>query len=122
MGADYNSVAEKIFLFALTWTLGGAVNEEGRKKLSSCLLEIDPFVPSMHTVYDYYVDVTKNDFIGWDTKLPSFRFMKGMTFHEMIVPTVDTLRNSYIVDMLVSTKKNVMVTLPLKFYGHVLYI
>jgi dynein heavy chain len=108
LGDSYKSVAEKIFLFALTWTLGGAINETDRKNLSNCLLEIDPFVPSMHTVYDYYVDPLKDEFIGWDTKVPSFRYTKNMTFHEMIVPTVDTLRNSYIVDMFVKQKKNVM--------------
>jgi dynein heavy chain len=32
-----------------------------------------------------------------------------MSFFEMIVPTVDTVRNSYIVDLLLKTKRNVAI-------------
>lgn len=108
LGPEFNAVAEKIFLFALTWTLGGAIHDVDRKSFSNCLLEIDPFVPSMHTVYDYFVDTQKKEFFTWDTKVPSFRYMKGMSFHEMIVPTVDTMRNAFVIDNLVQYKKNVM--------------
>ncbi len=32
-----------------------------------------------------------------------------MTFHDMIVPTVDTIRNQYIVDTYIHAKKHTMV-------------
>ena len=108
LGADFNSVAEKLFVFALTWTIGGSVDEQGRKKISSCLSDIDAVAPVANTMYDFYVDVAKNDFNEWNAKVPNWRPLKSMTFHDMIVPTVDTVRNSYIVETLMKFKRNVM--------------
>ena len=108
LGADYNSFVEKIFVFAVAWTVGASVDEVGRKKISSCLADIDAIFPSANTVFDYYVDVSKNDIVSWDSKVPNWRALKSMTFYDMIVPTVDTVRNSYVVDTLMKIRRNVM--------------
>ena len=107
LGADYHAVAEKVFVFALAWSVGAAVNEVGRRKLNSCLTDIDSLLPPSNTVYDYYVDVTKNDFVAWESKVPTWRPVKGMSFYDMVIPTVDTVRNAYVVDTLLKSKKNV---------------
>jgi hypothetical protein len=69
------------------------------------------------------VDIAKNDMIGWDTRVPTWRPLKNMTFHDMIgeafhppsfdllthpstVPTVDTVRNSFVADFLLKVKRN----------------
>jgi len=79
------------------------------------------------------VDISKNDLIGWDAKVPTWRAVKSMTFHDMIgtcivlcvftilslnfeylyfsslsVPTVDSVRNSFVVDALLKIKRNVL--------------
>ena len=53
--------------------------------------------------------MTKNEFVAWETKVPSWRPEKHMTFHDMIVPTIDTTRNYFVVDILLKTKRNVMI-------------
>ena len=109
LGSDYNSCVEKVFIFSLVWSIGGAVDENGRKKFSTYLQDIDAVGPVGNTLYDYYVDVAKNDFKGWEERVPNWKPLKGMTFHDMIVPTIDTVRNSYIVEILMKIKKNVMI-------------
>jgi dynein heavy chain, axonemal len=108
LGNDYLAVAEKLFLFAITWSVGAAVDEAGRKKLSIFFNDIDGIGPVANTIYDYFVDVSKNDFIGWETKVPNWRLLKGSSFHDMIVPTIDTTRNSYVAESLLRVKKNIM--------------
>lgn len=108
LGNDYASVAEKLFVFSLVWTVGASVDESGRKKISVCLGDIDALFPVSNTVYDYYVDVSKNDFLGWDTRIPSWRYVKGMSFYDMTIPTVDTTRNGFICDAFWKVKKNFM--------------
>jgi len=108
LGADYPAVAEKLFVFAMVWSVCAALDEPGRKKISACLSDIENLFPVANTVYDYFIDISKNEFLEWNTKVPSWRGTKGMSFYDMIVPTVDTVRNLYIVDTLVKSKKGVM--------------
>ncbi|CAM9180031.1 unnamed protein product [Ectocarpus fasciculatus] len=109
LGADYNSVCEKMFVFAMAWSVGGTVDEAGRKKFNSSLADIDAIAPLQNTIYDYYVDISKNDFVMFESKVPTWRPPKGATFHDMIVPTIDTVRNGYVVDTFVKVKKAVMI-------------
>jgi dynein heavy chain len=108
LGADFNAVAEKVFVFSIAWTIGASVDELGRKKISSCLQDIDAIFPPANTVYDYFIDIAKNDIVSWDSKVPNWRALKTMTFYDMVVPTVDTVRNNYVVDTLIKLKRNVM--------------
>jgi dynein heavy chain len=108
LGADYVSVVEKVFIFALTWTVGASVDEAGRKKISTCLADIEAIFPPANTVFDYYIDIAKNDIVSWENRVPTWRPLKNMTFYDMIIPTVDTVRNSYIADTLMKVKKNVL--------------
>ena len=108
LGADFNSIAEKMFLFSLIWSVGGAVDEQGRKKISTCLGDVDSIFPPAGTIYDYYVDISKNEFLPWEGKVPNWRPLKTMTFHDMIVPTIDTVRNYYVTDILMKIKRNVI--------------
>jgi dynein heavy chain len=69
LGTDFNSIAEKVFLFCLVWSVGGAVDESGRKKFSAALGDIDSLFPPAGTIYDYYVDIAKNEFLPWESKV-----------------------------------------------------
>ncbi|CAM9519636.1 unnamed protein product, partial [Chrysoparadoxa australica] len=92
----YTGLVEKWFVFAVIWSVMGAVNEEGRKLLDSFLRDIEAQFPPSNSVYDFYVDTAKRDWELWETKVPMFRMRKNLPFHEMIVPTVDSVRNSFV--------------------------
>lgn len=107
LGSDFFHVAEKLFVFAITWCLGGAVDENSRKKLSVYLSDIDAtMVPVGNTIYDFFVEVAKNDFSPWDQKVPIWRSQKHFSFHDIIIPTVDTVRNAYLVENYMRVKKH----------------
>lgn len=69
LGENYNSVAEKLFVYCIAWSIGACLEEDGRKKLSGCLTDIDSCFPAAGTIYDYLVDISKNEFLSWDTKV-----------------------------------------------------
>jgi len=105
----YSALAEKWFAFAVTWSVMAAVNEVGRKKLDVHLRDIEAQFPPTHTVYDYYCDPQKADFELWDSTLTTWRPRKGDPFFRMIVPTTDTVRNSFLYNTVVSSKRNLLV-------------
>lgn len=105
----YSALAEKWFAFAVTWSLMAAVDEIGRKKLDVHLRDIEAQFPPTHTVYDYYCDPKKGDFELWDSTLTAWRPRKGDPFFKMIVPTTDTVRNSFLFSTVVSSRRNLLV-------------
>jgi hypothetical protein len=43
----------------------------------SCISDIDAVAPAANLTYDYFIDVSKNDFVGWDTRILTWRPVKG---------------------------------------------
>nr|CCA21283.1 inner dynein arm heavy chain 1beta putative [Albugo laibachii Nc14]CCA21656.1 dynein heavy chain 2 putative [Albugo laibachii Nc14] len=94
---------EKCFLFCLTWSVMAAANEEGRKKLDLCLRDTDTIYPPLKTAYDFYIDMQVCEFRLWDEKLsPNFRIAPTTNSHQIIVPTVDTLRYGFLLQTLLN--------------------
>lgn len=102
-------VLAHLFAFAYIWGLGGnlshhchqAFNTFVRGQLSSLL-----HLPPSASVFDFFVDV-KKDAQGaavsalqqWSAVLPAFAYDKRMPYFQMLVPTVDTVRYSYLLQV-----------------------
>mmetsp|Transcript_6953 Transcript_6953/g.8584 ORF Transcript_6953/g.8584 Transcript_6953/m.8584 type:complete len:2263 (-) Transcript_6953:99-6887(-) len=108
---DFCKIAEKKFIFCVVWTIMAGVDEKGRASLNLFLRDIDSIFPPMQTVYDYYLDPQKSEFELWDTKTTATWIPPKMaSFHQFIVPTSDSIRNSFIVSSLIKSKKEVLLT------------
>ena len=114
-GADgVLKIIEMWFTYSVAWSLGAAADESGRKKLDSFIREIDAGIPGKMTVYDYYVDFQKVQWTTWEEKINSkpWRPSPDAAFFKLLVPTVDSSRNSYILDILLKIQRDVMVSGP----------
>ena len=113
---------ESIFLCALTWSLGGGLLEDDRvifdqglKKLSAL-----PAAPSdagagpgtvpteQATLFDYYYDAEKVAWISWTSIIPTYVHDPAMPFHEILVPTPDTVRTSWLLKLSVELEQPVL--------------
>jgi len=52
----YWSLLEKWFTYALVWSFGATVNEDGRKIVDYAMRDIESMFPHANTVYDYYIN------------------------------------------------------------------
>ena len=120
---DYKEIEnniEGIFNYAIIWALGVTTNEEGRKKFDSFIREqmknncLDKkfLIPSEGTVYDYMFDVEKGEWIMWTSILGNYDIPLGISYNEIIVPTPDSVRNTYITKQLVKSHKHILTTGP----------
>ena len=58
--------------------------------------------PSSGTVFDYYVDLTGprgSDLRSWCECTPSFQYDKRKPYFQMLVPTLDTVRFSFLLEV-----------------------
>ena len=95
--------AEQWFAFSVTWSIGAVVDEAGRRRFNEALREVEPIYPIPGSVYDYAVDATAKDFKPWaDRLLSSWAPPRDLSFAKLTVPTIDTVRNTYIVAALLN--------------------
>lgn len=106
---SYARMLELWFLFSVIWTVGGSMTEQSRKKFDMFLREIDGQFPSKDTVFEYCVDKQNKTWQPWEEKLQAgWRYSANIPFYKIFVPTIDTVRNEFIVRSLVSKKKPVL--------------
>ncbi|KAI8853504.1 dynein heavy chain, N-terminal region 2-domain-containing protein [Chytridium lagenaria] len=102
---SYPRMIELWFLFSVIWSLGGSLTEESRRRFDMFLREIEGQFPSKDTVYEYYVDKQNKTWLPWEEKLPTgWRYSPNIPYYKIFVPTIDTIRNEFLVKSLIEKK------------------
>jgi len=95
------SAVETIFVYAVTWSIGGNTDLAGRKNFNTLLKEVMQECNSRNSTtipipedsyYDYTIDMNTYSFIKWTDVQEKFEFKDKMSFDEIIVPTVDSTK------------------------------
>ncbi|KAK3263038.1 hypothetical protein CYMTET_28136, partial [Cymbomonas tetramitiformis] len=126
---------DSLFLFSMVWSVGGSTDAEGRKRFNHffrLLIEGSrpeedlgpgytwtppPYkvalnFPSRGQVYDYVFDKQSLVWASWlDTESPQ-KIPPTAQFNDIVVSSVDTIRYSYLVDLLLTHESNVLLVGP----------
>lgn len=101
---EKQKLINSIFVWCYAWGLGGALDQFGKERLDDCIK--DEFknikIPTANTVFDFYYDASKKDpaFIAWSEKVPQFEYNPALPYFQLMVPTVDTCRFAFMLEML----------------------
>ncbi|XP_063753564.1 dynein axonemal heavy chain 10 [Eleginops maclovinus] len=116
-------VVECYFLEALYCSLGATLMESSRIKFDefikklSCLStvhdekalagpgEIPGYLP---TLYDFHFDGTRQKWVPWSSLVPKYIYNPDLKFADILVPTIDTTRASWILEQMVKIKRPVL--------------
>lgn len=103
-------ILAQLFVFAYTWALGGNLTQPCQAPFNAFMhtqfAKLVP-LPANGSVFDFFIDI-KRDVRGhagpaemhtWASVVPSFTFNKAMPFFQMLVPTVDTVRFSFLLEV-----------------------
>jgi dynein heavy chain len=108
----YFDLCEKWFAFSVIWTILGDLDEESRIRVDVAFRDIETILPATSTIYDFFLNPKKREFELWETRVPLWRPKdEAMSFHKMIVPTTDSIRNMFIV------KSFVFANIPMMIVG-----
>eukprot|EP01107_Rhizomastix_libera_P011726 TRINITY_DN2935_c0_g1_i3.p1 TRINITY_DN2935_c0_g1~~TRINITY_DN2935_c0_g1_i3.p1 ORF type:complete len:3350 (-),score=861.62 TRINITY_DN2935_c0_g1_i3:62-10111(-) len=118
---ELSSHLESFFIFGLIWSVGGTTDLTGRTKFDAFLRSLlvlnksSVDIPLEGTCYDYRYDSETKTWSLWlDLSIPvSLKTrVTAKEFANVIVPTVDTKRYTYLLDLLVKNGKQVLCTGP----------
>lgn len=104
----YLLYVEKWFVFCLIWSIGATVEEQSRREIDYILRDIESMFPHQNTVFEHYINTEKKDWSPWEEKLQANWKPVEKEFHRISVPTIDTVRNRFIVQTLLDHNSQVL--------------
>ena len=103
--ANYMRLLELYFTFCVVWSVGATLDETSRVKFDAFIRDVEAQFPPLQTVYEYYVDGNKKDWCLWEDKVNNaWRPSPATPFHRILVPTIDTVRQSYLLSALIRNR------------------
>lgn len=103
------------FIFCLVWSVGGAADEASRKKIDVAIREHDAKdggrgLPPSNTMYEWLVDGSECKWISWTSRISeNWKVQPNTPFYKILVPTVDTVRYSWVVTQLLVAHKEILI-------------
>ena len=97
---------EKIFVYAMSWAIGGLFETEEREKFHKYLEGLGAPLPQIsgqklsvdkETVFDYYIKKETKDWCLWEAETWSPPDKGKLEFSQLLIPTSDSTRAEYII-------------------------
>jgi dynein heavy chain len=117
------SELEAVFLFCATWSFGGALQDNSRGKFDLILKEISqlPTIESdavpvgcsqlpgaQPTLFDYKFSPDDARWLPWSLLAPEYLPVPDAPFNTIMIPTGDTMRNSWLLNACLKTRRPVI--------------
>ncbi|XP_053374157.1 dynein axonemal heavy chain 8-like [Mercenaria mercenaria] len=109
-----SSHLEKLFIFALMWSLGALLELEDRAKMEEFIvtqcrdLSLPP-VKDDETIFEYLVD-EKGQWLHWSYRIEEYIYASDFVpeFSSILVPNVDNVRSNFLIDTIAKQYKAVL--------------
>ena len=114
------STLESYFLTCIYWSLGATLIEESRVKFDDvvkrlanlpqnasegAVVEVGEIPVGLETLYEYYLDVDQGKWVPWKDKVPEYVHDPDKKFTEILVPTVDTVRTTWLIELMIKVHR-----------------
>ncbi|KAJ7549736.1 hypothetical protein O6H91_07G065700 [Diphasiastrum complanatum] len=101
----------KVFAFSYVWSIGGNINNLCTDKFDAFFrgeLEIVAAFPASDTVFDYFFNVKEQALTPWEDIVPGFTYHPGAPFFTLMVPTQDSTRLSFLMEINLEVQRSVL--------------
>ena len=100
-----------VFCLAVTWGIFGSVSNKSFHKIESFIRnkfnEIK--LENNQMIMEHFYDFNKFEFIKYSETIP-FKYEPDLPFFNIFVPTIDTVRYSSLLEVMIKAEKNVFIT------------
>ncbi|XP_077600352.1 dynein axonemal heavy chain 10-like [Stigmatopora nigra] len=117
------SILECYFIEALYCSLGATLVDDGREKFDDLVKRLSELrtacdekkmagpgeIPGqLPTIFDFHFHDTKETWVPWTSLVAKYVHNPDMKFVDILVPTVDTTRTSWLLEQMVKIKRSVL--------------
>jgi len=103
------------FIFSYLWSLGSNLVDSSQIKFENLVfnqfanLSEYGIQPGMK-LFNVYLNIKNKKFENWNTIIPDFEYKPIMPYYELLVPTVDSIRYTYVVQKIIQMNQPVMLS------------
>ena len=103
-----------LFVFCVVWSLGATTDWEGRVKFNEQLkvLISKKGLELLPNFYDFYYNEKTKNYEYWTNLSTGFEINSQQEYHEVIVPTADSQRSTFLTKLLLSNSNHVLISGP----------
>lgn len=100
------------FGFSFIWGFGASYKTSSIRFIDNIMREFFAKLhfPMAETVFEYYYNEKEQRFVHWSRIVPAYTYDAKLPFFSIMVPTVETVRYTTILEMLVGVGKPVFFT------------
>ncbi|XP_037090995.1 dynein heavy chain 10, axonemal-like [Pollicipes pollicipes] len=107
---------EPVFLQALYWSLGAGLEDADRVRFNDLIRDCanmpgladegprrakaDEWPTTEETLFDYFWDIENGVWVPWRDKVPEYIHDPAVKFNDILVPTVDTVRSTWLLHLM----------------------
>lgn len=106
---------ERLFLFAVMWSLGALLELDDREKMEAVALshpsKMDwPKCKENETIFEYLVNAENGRWQHWSERVEDFVYPpdKVLDYNSILVPNVDNVRTAYLINAIAKQNKAVL--------------
>jgi len=105
---ELKQIYEGYFIFAMMWAYGGSLDEDkiGFNGMIKGISKIK--FPDQGQCFDYFFDAIQGQWVHWDTCVQEFDKSYDGLFNNLVVPTTETTRQRFLLDLHVKSKKGML--------------
>lgn len=137
LSADMDGAIPNIIIFSLVWSFGGCIEQAFRERFHEYIIDMMNLIdikmkyklefdsdnvmpkfnvklPENENIFELEYDRKKNVWRNWKISAGNYfdTLNKDIKFHEIIVPTTESIRNSYLLRLLLRNGKNLLLLGP----------
>ncbi|TPX37396.1 hypothetical protein SeMB42_g06902, partial [Synchytrium endobioticum] len=111
---------EAVFIQSIIWSIGATILEADRAKFSEAVKQLSELgvqagetvpagtLPSDGNLYEWFFDFSQKQWSSWKQFVPKYEHSKTVPFYKILVPTMETVRHTWLLERLVATKRPVL--------------
>ncbi|OMJ88621.1 hypothetical protein SteCoe_9401 [Stentor coeruleus] len=108
----FKKFLDKIFVFCLTWGIGGSLDYASQVRFDQSISSILGVDLPRGSLYESFVNHYKigGEYKFWDSLMPEFKYNHKLSFYQLLVPTIDTIRFEQLLKYSISVQKPMFIT------------
>lgn len=111
-----DEVLECAFIQCMYFSLGASLMDDSRIRFDTFMKKLNPLMAIQDTIerpanttqcptakptlYEYFFDQDRREWIAWDWVIPEYTHKGNMKFSDILVPTVDTMRTDWVLNLM----------------------